>query len=146
MGLGFSIACSLWILGGVFLAFFLLVYSLVMRREEDFLRQLPPRQPSEMLDKRIDTMLGSPRRNVVARPVALWQCAVACAVCAVMAFGAGLLLPGRAHQKAPVSEVRWVLQTQPQNFNVYDWTQYPKRMAPDSVLQAASPGVDQTEL
>ncbi len=39
MGLGFSISCRSWILGGVFLAFFLLIYSLVMRREEDFLRQ-----------------------------------------------------------------------------------------------------------
>jgi protein-S-isoprenylcysteine O-methyltransferase Ste14 len=39
MGLGFSIACGSWILGGIFVAFFLLVYSLVMRREADFLRQ-----------------------------------------------------------------------------------------------------------
>jgi hypothetical protein len=39
MGLGFSIACGSWILGGIFVAFFLLVYSLVMRREEDFLRR-----------------------------------------------------------------------------------------------------------
>jgi len=39
IGLGFSIACSSWILGGVFVALFLVVYPLVMRREEDFLRQ-----------------------------------------------------------------------------------------------------------
>ncbi len=39
MGIGFSIACASWILGAVFVVFFLLVYSLVMRREEDFLRQ-----------------------------------------------------------------------------------------------------------
>ena len=39
MGLGFSIASGSWILGGTFAAFFLLVYTLVMRREEDFLRQ-----------------------------------------------------------------------------------------------------------
>ena len=39
MGLGFSVASGSWILGGIFVALFLLVYSLVMRREEDFLRQ-----------------------------------------------------------------------------------------------------------
>jgi len=39
MGLGFSLACGSWILGGIFVVFFLLVYSLVMRREESFLRQ-----------------------------------------------------------------------------------------------------------
>ncbi len=114
--------------------------------EEDFLRQLPLRQPSEMLDKRIGRMVGFPRRNVMARRVALWQCVAACAVCTVMAFAAGFLLPPRAPQQAPVSEVRWVLQTPPQPFNVFDWTQYPKRMAPDSVLQAANPGVEETEI
>ncbi|MCX5768869.1 MAG: hypothetical protein NTZ09_01145 [Candidatus Hydrogenedentes bacterium] len=114
--------------------------------EEDFLRQLPLRQPSEMLDRRIGRMLGSPRQGVMARRISLWQCAAACAVCAVMAFAAGVLLPARARQHAPVSEVRWVLQTQPQPFNVYDWTQYPKSMAPDSVLQAANTGLEQTEL
>ena len=39
MGLGFSLACGSWILGGIFVAFFLLVYSLVMRREEGSLRR-----------------------------------------------------------------------------------------------------------
>jgi protein-S-isoprenylcysteine O-methyltransferase Ste14 len=39
MGLGFSIAAGSWILGGIFVALFLLVYLLVMRREEDYLRQ-----------------------------------------------------------------------------------------------------------
>jgi hypothetical protein len=39
MGLGFSIACGSWMLGGIFAVYFLLVYSLVMRREEGFLRQ-----------------------------------------------------------------------------------------------------------
>jgi protein-S-isoprenylcysteine O-methyltransferase Ste14 len=39
MGLGFSVACGSWILGGIFVAFFLLIYSLVMRREAAFLRQ-----------------------------------------------------------------------------------------------------------
>jgi protein-S-isoprenylcysteine O-methyltransferase Ste14 len=39
MGVGFSIACGSWILGGIFVVYFLLVYSLVMRREEDYLRQ-----------------------------------------------------------------------------------------------------------
>jgi protein-S-isoprenylcysteine O-methyltransferase Ste14 len=39
MGLGFSITCRSWILTGVFVALYLLVYSLVMRREEAYLRQ-----------------------------------------------------------------------------------------------------------
>jgi protein-S-isoprenylcysteine O-methyltransferase Ste14 len=39
MGVGISIACGSWILGAVFAVFFLSVYSLVMRREEQFLRR-----------------------------------------------------------------------------------------------------------
>jgi protein-S-isoprenylcysteine O-methyltransferase Ste14 len=39
MGAGFAVAGGMWILGAAFVAFFLLIYSPVMRREEQFLRQ-----------------------------------------------------------------------------------------------------------
>ncbi len=113
--------------------------------EEEFLRQLPVRPPSKMLDRRVTGILGSPRPRVMARRVALWQCVAACAVCAALAFAAGAFMPARA-QNTPLSEVRWVVHVQPQPFNVFDWTQYPKTMAPDSVLQAANPGVDKTDI
>lgn len=38
MGLGLTLAGGAWILGAIFLAFFVLVYYPVMRREEDWLR------------------------------------------------------------------------------------------------------------
>ena len=104
--------------------------------EEDFLRELPLRQPSEMLDQRVGQMLGSTRPRIMVRRVALWQCAAACAICVLLAFVAGIFLPARTQQQKPVSEVRWVLQVQQRPLNVYDWTQYPKSVAPCPVLQA----------
>lgn len=39
MGLGFAVAAGSWVLGLVFLCFFLLIYVPVMRREENYLRR-----------------------------------------------------------------------------------------------------------
>jgi protein-S-isoprenylcysteine O-methyltransferase Ste14 len=39
MGLGFAVAAASWVLGLIFVCFFILIYVPVMRREEDFLRQ-----------------------------------------------------------------------------------------------------------
>jgi protein-S-isoprenylcysteine O-methyltransferase Ste14 len=39
MGLGFAAAAGSWVLGLVFVCFFVLIYVPVMRREEDFLRR-----------------------------------------------------------------------------------------------------------
>jgi len=114
--------------------------------EEEFLRQLSLREPPKTLDGRVGEMLESSRPRILVRRIALWQCAAACVLCGLLAFMAGVMLPRRGPQKTPVSEVRWVLQVQPQPFNVFDWTQYPKSMAPDAVLQAANTGVEQTEI
>lgn len=39
MGLGFAVAARSWVLGLVFVCFFILIYGPVMRREESFLRR-----------------------------------------------------------------------------------------------------------
>jgi len=39
MGLGFAVAAASWVLGLIFVCFFILIYVPVMRREENFLRR-----------------------------------------------------------------------------------------------------------
>ncbi len=110
--------------------------------EEELLRSIPLRAPSSALDERIEKLLGAERvkpRRLLTRPIPAWQLAAACATCAAGAFFAGALVyGGRAAplvQPAP-AEVRYVIQVEQRGFDVFDWTKYPKRNAPLSVLQA----------
>lgn len=114
------------------------------QHEEELLRSLPLRAPGTALDARIDQLVAASRADRVprGRSVRLWQCVAACAACAAIAFGAGLLMPRRAQQApagAAATEVRYVVQVEPGPYNVFDWTTYPKNMAP--AAQRSTPPV-----
>lgn len=78
MGLGFAVAARSWMLGLVFICFFILIYGPVMRREEDFLR----RQFGEAYDRYakstslfFPTFTGSSNasKNSASRDTFLWE-------------------------------------------------------------------------
>ena len=109
-----------------------------MNEEEDVLRRARLRPPSEALDGRIEQLLKAPparRPSVFTRNVLLWQCAAACTVCTVSAFFAGTFARGPESKPRAVAEVHYVIQAQPQAFDVFDWTKYPKKSAPCSALK-----------
>ena len=122
--------------------------------EEDLLRQAPLRAPSDALDRRIEMLLAAPRvprRRWLAQPVQVWQCAAACVLCAIAAFAAGALLHGRGETPSaaaatpPAStEVRYVIQVD-RPFDVFDWTKYPKKSAPGSVLKTRYTPASETD-
>jgi len=106
--------------------------------EEDFLRRAALRKPSETLDARMSKLFAEPRParvGLLDRPVRIWQLAVACAVCTVAAFTAGMLWRAKPEPPARSVEVRYVLQAEKRPFDVFDWTQYPAKAAPCSVLK-----------
>jgi len=109
-----------------------------MNEEEDVLRGMTLAPPSEALDRRIGQLLKETharRRSPFSRRVLLWQCAVACLVCAAIAFLAGALVRGREGGTRAVSETRWIVQIQERPFDVFDWTRYPKDAAPRSAAK-----------
>ncbi|MCC6144290.1 MAG: hypothetical protein IT368_10835 [Candidatus Hydrogenedentes bacterium] len=99
------------------------------------------RAPSADLDARMEKLFAAPRpprRNVMMRPVRMWHLAAACAACAAIAFLAGLLArDGGQPPPAQTVEVHYVVEDRPQEYDVFDWTRYPKRVAPPSVLKRA---------
>lgn len=110
----------------------------MMEREEDLLRTLPLRAPSEMLDARIGKLLSAERPQelrVVARAHRAWRWAAACAACTALAFAAGMYVHRHAARPASPSETRYVIQVEQHGFDVFDWTKYPKDRAPRSVLE-----------
>jgi hypothetical protein len=114
-------------------------------REEDLLRRAALRKPSDALDARMDKLFSTPhvqRAGVLMRPVRLWHVAVACVACAVAAFAAGLLLRAAPESPQRAVEVRYVLQADQQAFDVFDWTRYPKKVAPCSILKKNRTGTE----
>jgi hypothetical protein len=119
-----------------------------MNEEEDVLRGMALAPPSEALDRRIGQLLKEThvrRRNPFSRRVLLWQCAVACAVCAAIAFVAGALVRGQEAGTRAVSETRWIVQIQERPFDVFDWTRYPKDAAPRSAAKATHAIIESSE-
>ncbi|MCP4641674.1 MAG: hypothetical protein GY851_14620 [bacterium] len=81
---------------------------------EKELRELKRREPSASLDARMDRLFddaGSRGPRFWARPVALWQCAVACAVCAVVAALAMGRVPASVEQPAAVERTVYIVET-----------------------------------
>lgn len=113
--------------------------------EEEVLRSRRLRPPSENLDRRIEQLIRTPgeyRERPAARRISFWQCAAACLLCAAAAFVAGRVMSKHGADKGPEVERQYVFQVQPRSFNVFDWTQYPKEMAPDSIVRANARPVD----
>lgn len=110
-----------------------------MNEEEDVLRRMALATPTEALDRRIAQLL---KETPVRRSwhfswrVPLWQCGVACLVCAAVAFLAGTLIRGRETATRAVSETRWIIQIKERPFDVFDWTTYPREAAPRSAMKA----------
>ncbi len=110
-----------------------------MNEEEDVLRRMALAPPTEALDRRVAQLL---RETQVRRSwrfswrVPLWQCAVACLLCAAVAFLAGTLIRGRETATRAVSETRWIVQIKERPFDVFDWTTYPREAAPRSAMKA----------
>lgn len=78
MGLGFAVAARSWILGVVFVSFFILIYGPVMRREEVFLR----RQFGEAYNQYANSAAlffptfrtsSNPARNSTSKDWFLWE-------------------------------------------------------------------------
>lgn len=111
--------------------------------EEEVLRAVPLRAPSRGLDERMEKLLTSERNRsprLLRRAVPIWQTAAACAACAAWAFLAGTLVRGEGKASPANGEVRYVIQVEPKEFDVFDWTSYPKKNAPVSVLKAQLTG------
>ncbi len=107
--------------------------------EEDLLRTIPLRRPSVSLDERMEKLLATERAElprVGMRAMPAWQFAAACVACAAGAFLAGILIHGKRDAGAPKNEVRYVIQVDRKDFDVFDWTTYPKNRAPLSILKA----------
>lgn len=119
----------------------------MMEDDEKELRALALRAPTAELDARVEKLLSVPRAargswTQQAGPwqqVGFWQCVAACAVCAAVAFAVGVWLPTRG-AGAPVAaapvEVHYIVQQEQRAYDVFDWTTYPKKMAPASRLRA----------
>jgi hypothetical protein len=110
-----------------------------MNEEEDVLRRMALAAPTEALDRRIGQLLRETQVRHSGRfwwRVPLWQCGVACLVCAAVAFLAGTLTRGRETGTRAVSETRWIVQIQKRPFDVFDWTTYPPEAAPRSAMKA----------
>lgn len=107
--------------------------------DEAWLRELPLRGPSASLDTKIEKLIAAQALQT-ARPrnFTWWQCAAACAACvAATYFGVLSLAPRRAApaDTAPVTtEVHYIVQTQQQPYDMFDWTKYPKKVAPNSMM------------
>ena len=109
--------------------------------EAEFLRQSPLQAPSAELDARMRKLFAAapPARRpwFLARSMRVWQAVAACMLCAVSAFLAGAHVSGRGPVYAKQPEVRCVVQVEQRAFDVFDWTKYPKKMAPCSVLKSS---------
>jgi hypothetical protein len=111
--------------------------------EEDLFGKAPLRPPSGTLDVRIEKLLAvAPRTR---RSLRVWHLAAACAACATVAFLAGTFLRGQDRPVPDSGKVQYVIQIKGQDFNVFDWTQYPERMAPDSVLRKKQEALTSSE-
>ena len=107
--------------------------------EEELLRTIPLQAPSSALDDRMEKLLAAERiqpRRLLTRPIPAWQLAAACAACAAGAFFAGALVYGGKAAPPTRDEIRYVIQVEQRTFDVFDWTKYPKKSAPLSVLKA----------
>lgn len=114
-------------------------------REQDILRAIPLRKPSGNLDNRMEKLLAAQRvrrPGLLSRAVPVWQLAAGCAVVAACAFLAGMFLQDGDEAAAARGEVRYVIQVEPAGFDVFDWTTYPKQVAPVSVLKARQPNAE----
>lgn len=106
--------------------------------EEKRLQGVALRAPSQALDARMERLFAAPavyRPRLLARPVLAWQCALICILCTTAAFLAGSLTRGKETGASVSPEVRYVIQIEQQAFDVFDWTKYPKRSAPCSLLR-----------
>ena len=106
--------------------------------EEDLLRSAALRTPPRMLDARMELLLTARpvyRPRLLARPVLAWKCAMICALCTMAAFLAGVLADKAETGSAGMRELRYVIHLEQQDFDVFDWTKYPKRSAPCSLLR-----------
>lgn len=103
--------------------------------EEDQLRSVQLRAPSDALDDRIHQLLAATHPvQREPRKIGLWQAAVACAACAVVAFVFALY--ANSLRTAPQSlEVRHVVEVREMPFEMFDWTRYPNEAAAASVLR-----------
>jgi len=114
----------------------------MMEKEEERLRSLPLHAPSASLDSRIEELLKSPRtvqEGLLVRPVRVWHCLVACAMCGVLAFlvGAYLSPTQSSTPQVAATEVVYIVHAGQPDYNVFDWTTYPAQLAP--VSQQAPP-------
>jgi len=109
-------------------------------QEEEYLRRAVLQPPSESLDARIAKLVSLQQAQCAAstprRAARGWL--VAAAACAACVLG-GALAMGHWLRTAPgeparVVEVRYVVQPEQKGFDVFDWTQYPKNAAPNSIL------------
>jgi len=110
----------------------------MMEREEELLRTLPLRTPSDGLDARIAKLLSAERTRelrVFPRVLPAWRWAAACAACAALAFAAGMFAHRHGAQPASPGATRYVIQVEQGTFDVFDWTKYPKDRAPRSILE-----------
>jgi len=59
-----------------------------MNEIERLLEEAPLARPRDRLDERMDRLFSEPPRprRILTRPVALWQTAAACIVCAILGF------------------------------------------------------------
>ena len=83
-----------------------------MNELERLLEETPLAQPRERLDTQMDRLFSEqPRpRRILTRPVALWQTAAACIVCAALGFFVHASLSGVTDRQPELPAVVYVIE------------------------------------
>ncbi len=83
-----------------------------MKEIERLLEEAPLVQPRDRLDTRMDQLFSEPPRprRILTRPVALWQTATACAVCAAFGFLLHRAMPAQERPPSEVPSVVYIIE------------------------------------
>lgn len=106
-----------------------------MNLHEDEIRRMRLREPSSALDKRVEQLLASAPSapSQAARWFQSWRLLAVCAACVLAGFvTAWAWLP--AGEAPDGDEMHQVVEIREVPFDVFDWTKYPRHLAPTPAI------------
>lgn len=106
-----------------------------MNHHEHEIRQLRLREPSATLDKRVEQLLASaPTGHTHAtRRFRAWRLLAACAACLLVGFVAAWAVLSSGENPHGENEPQ-VVEIREVPFDVFDWTKYPRHLAPTPAI------------